>query len=119
MNIKYIPLGSFCYPKMIIRETNRHITESLPFDFNSSPNLPNITNILKILYETGTYDINLKEIIEVYNGDELSVSEDNMYIVHFFKLKDLKKDIDKLPCSINIIKDEVINDVKTKFKILK
>ena len=116
MNIKYIPLGSFCYPKMIIRETNRHITESLPFDFNSSPNLPNITNILKILYETGTYDINLKEIIEVYNGDELSVSEDNMYIVHFFKLKDLKKDIDKLPCSINIIKDEVINDVKTKFK---
>ena len=116
MNIYYISLGSFCYPKMLIRETNRQFSESLPFDFNSSPHLPKITEILKILYKTGTYELNLKDIIEVYNGDELSVSEENMYIVHFFKLKDLKKNIDKLPCSVDIIKDEVINDVKVKFK---
>jgi hypothetical protein len=37
MKIYYISLGSFCYPKMIIRETNREYAESLPFDFNSSP----------------------------------------------------------------------------------
>jgi hypothetical protein len=101
---------------MIIRETNRQYVESLPFDFNSSPHLNGITNILKILYEKGTYDINLKEIIEVYNIDELAVSEENMYLVHFFKLKDLKKNIDNIPCNINIIKDDVINDVKIKFK---
>jgi len=120
MKIYYISLGSFCYPKMIIRETKREILESLPFDFNSSPHLTGITKILKILYETGTYDINLKHIIEVYNHDELSIAEDNMYIVHFFKLKDIKKDIDintlSLPCSIDIIKEEVLNDVKNKFK---
>lgn len=116
MNIFYISLGSFCYPKMFIRDTNRQFSESLPFDFNSSPHLPKITKILKILHETGTYNINLKEIIEVYNVDELSVSEENMYLVHFFKLKDLKRNIDKLPCNIDIIKEEVINDVKEKFK---
>ena len=54
MKIHYIVLGSFCYPKMLIRETNREYLESLPFDFNSSPHLTGITNILKILYETGT-----------------------------------------------------------------
>jgi hypothetical protein len=101
---------------MFIRDTNRQFSESLPFDFNSSPHLPKITKILKILHETGTYNINLKEIIEVYNVDELSVSEENMYLVHFFKLKDLKRNIDKLPCNIDIIKEEVINDVKEKFK---
>jgi len=115
MKIYYIVLGSFCYPKMIIRETNREYSESLPFDFNLSPNLTGITNILKILYETGTRDINLKEIIAIHN-DELSISEENMYLVHFFKLKDLKKDIDKFPSNIDIIKEEVINDVKAKFK---
>jgi hypothetical protein len=54
--------------------------------------------------------------MEVYNKDELSVSEENMYLVHFFKLNDLKKDIDKLPCNVDIIKDEKINEVKMKFK---
>ena len=116
MNIYYISLGSFCYPKMIIRETNREFSESLPFDFNSSPHLSKITKILKILYETGSYNLDLKEIIEVYNGDELAISEENMYLVHFFKLKDLKKNIEIIPCNIDIIKDEVINDVKIKFK---
>ena len=54
-NIYYICLGSFCYPKMIIRETNRLYAESLPFDFNSSPHLTGITNILYELYNNNTY----------------------------------------------------------------
>ena len=86
MKIYYIPLGSFCYPKMIIRETNREYAQSLPFDFNSSPHLPGITNILRELYENQTYDIQLNNILEQYNGDELSISEQNMYIVHFFNM---------------------------------
>jgi len=119
MKIYYISLGSFCYPKIIIRETGRMYNESLPFDFNSSPCLPGITTILKELYYTGTYDIELKDIIEVYNGDELCVSEKNMYLVHFFKLKDLCKNLDNVTMPINAneyIKNDVIIDIKNKFK---
>ena len=116
MKIFYIPLGSFCYPKMIIRSTNREISESLPFDFNSSPHLPKVTEILKELYEKKIYNIELKEILEIYNNNELSVSEKNMYIVHFFKDYDLKGPIDKFPASATLIKDDVVNDVKNKFK---
>ena len=117
MKIFYIPLGSFCYPKMIIRETNREFSESLPFDFNSSPHLTGIVNILKELHETETYDIELNSILQIYNENELSVSEKNMYLVHFFKTDDLIKDIIQFPASANeYIKEEVINDVKQKFK---
>jgi hypothetical protein len=116
MNIVYIPLGSFCYPKMIIRETNREISESLPFDFNSSPNLNGITNILKELYETKEYNIELNEIIEQYNVNELAVSEKNMYLVHFFKDSDLIKKYDKLPVNIDYLNPLKINEVKDKFK---
>ena len=117
MNIYYISLGSFCYAKMAIRETNREFKESLPFDFNSSPHLPGITNILKELYEKNTYNIELKEILEIYNDDELCVSEKNMYLVHFFKTKDLKKNINKFPVKANeYINEDIINDVKEKFK---
>ena len=118
MKIFYIPLGSFCYPKMIVRTTNREISESLPFDFNSSPHLPKVTEILKELYSKKTYNIELKEILEIYsgNGNELSVSEKNMYIVHFFKDYDLKEPINKFPASATLIKDNVVNDVKNKFK---
>jgi hypothetical protein len=91
MNIYYISLGSFCYPKMIIRESSREYAESLPFDFNSSPHMHGITNILKELYEKKTYDIELKEILMKYNENELTVSERNdMYLVHFFKEHDLR-----------------------------
>jgi hypothetical protein len=116
MKIYYISLGSFCYPKMIIRETNREFAESLPFDFNSSPHLPGITNILKDLYYNHTYEIELKEIIEIYNENELAVSEKNMYLVHFFKLHHLTKQIDKLPINANILNIDIVNDIKQKFK---
>ena len=118
MKIFYIPLGSFCYPKMIIRETNREISESLPFDFNSSPNLNGITNILKILLKTNTYDIQLKDIMSKHNDNELAIREENMYIVHFFKEEDMVckiKDED-YPVNIDLLKPEKVTEVKNKFK---
>lgn len=117
MNIYYISLGSFCDPKIIIRETNRQYAESLPFDFNSTPHLSSITKILKELHKTNTYDIELKEILTKYNGDELSVSEKNdIYLVHFFKEKDLKYPITQFPTNADILSDDSINIVKQKFK---
>lgn len=118
MKIYYIPLGSFCYPKMVIRETNREISESLPFDFNSSPHLDGITNILKILQKTNTYDLNLKEIMYKYNGNELAIREENMYLVHFFKEEDLIMNIkdEEYPTSIDLLKSDKLNEVKYKFK---
>jgi hypothetical protein len=116
--IFYIPLGSFCYPKMIIRETGREYSESLPFDFNSSPHLSGITNILKELYETGKYNIELKEILWKYNGNELAISEkNNIYLVHFFKEHDLIKNLseNEYPASINNLKIDILNDIKNKF----
>jgi hypothetical protein len=117
MKIYYIPLGSFCYPKIIIRNTNREYKESLPFDFHSSPHLNGITNILKELYETGSYNIELKEILEIYNENELCVSEKNMYFVHFFKTYDLIKNIDTFPVNAyTYINNDKINEVLNKFK---
>ena len=116
MNIFYIPLGSFCYPKMIIRETKREFSESLPFDFNSTPHLDKITNILKILKETNTYDLNLLEIMYKYNENELAIREENMYLVHFFKDFDLLNDTNNFPISINNLNNEKVTDVKNKFK---
>lgn len=116
--IFYIPIGSFCYPKMIIRETGREYSESLPFDFNSSPHLSGITNILNELYETGKYNIELKEILWKYNGDELAISEkNNIYLVHFFKEKDLIKNLNEheYPASINNLKIDIVEDIKNKF----
>lgn len=116
MIIYYISLGSFCYPKMIIRETNREISESLPFDFNSSPHLNGITNILKDLHKNKTYEIELIEILQIFNENELTVREKNMYLVHFFKTFDLKNKIEEFPINVDIIKEDVINDVKNKFR---
>lgn len=116
MIIYYIPLGSFCYPKMIIRETNREISESLPFDFNSSPHLNGITNILKDLHKNKTYEIELIEILQIFNENELTVREKNMYLVHFFKTFDLKNKIEEFPINVDIIKEDVVNDVKNKFR---
>ena len=118
MKIYYISLGSFCYPKMIIRETGREYAESLPFDFNSSPHLTGITNILKDVYEKNIYEIELKDILQIYNEDELSVSEKNMYIVHFFKTCDLLKPIlnNTVVNANEYIKPEKIAEVKNKFR---
>lgn len=119
MKVFYISLGSFCYPKMVIRETKREYAESLPFDFNSSPHLTGITSILKDIYEKQVYEIELKDILQIYNENELSVSEKNMYLVHFFKTCDLLKPIldSDFPVNANeYIKPEIITDIKDKFR---
>jgi hypothetical protein len=117
MKINYISLGSFCHPKIVIRDTGREYSESLPFDFNSSPSLVGITNILKELYETKTYDIQLKEIICMHNENELAVSEKNdTYLVHFFKKTDLIENVETYPQPYHkLTKDSILN-VKRKFK---
>lgn len=117
MKINYISLGSFSQPKIVIRDTKREYSESLPFDFNSSPSLVGVTNILKELYKTKTYDIQLKEIICMHNENELAVSEKNdTYLVHFFKKTDLIENIQTYPQPYHkLSKDSIIN-VKRKFK---
>jgi hypothetical protein len=101
---------------MIIRETNREYAESLPFDFNSSPHLDGVTNILKILQKTTTYDLNLIEIMYKYNENELAIKEENMYLVHFFKDIDLIDNNEEYPKSIESLKKEKLEEVKNKFK---
>ena len=117
MKINYISLGSFCHPKIVIRDTKREYSESLPFDFNSSPSLVGVTNILIELYETKTYDIQLKEIICSHNENELAVSEKNdTFLVHFFKKTDLIENVETYPQPYyKLSKDSILN-VKRKFK---
>ena len=117
MKINYISLGSFCHPKIVIRDTGREYSESLPFDFNSSPSLVGVTNILKELYETKTYDIQLKEIICMHNENELAVSEKNdTYLVHFFKKTDLIENVETYPQPYHKLSKDSILNVKRKFK---
>jgi hypothetical protein len=54
---------------MIIRETKREFSESLPFDFNSSPHLTGIVNILQELKDTSNYDIELNKCINNLNSN--------------------------------------------------
>lgn len=127
MKILYIPLGSFCHPKILLRESNREPLESLPFDFHSSPHLNGITNILKELYETCTYKLKFKEILNIHNHNannesELTVSEENLYLLHFFKQTDLIFEIDEnnkdniqFPLNIDNIKEDKIIDIKILF----
>lgn len=117
MKINYISLGSFCHPKIVIRDTGREYSESLPFDFNSSPSLVGITNILRELYEKKTYDIELKEIICEHNENELAVSEKNdTFLVHFFKKTDLIENVESYPQPYHKLKKDSILNVKRKFK---
>lgn len=122
MKICYISLGSFCHPKILIRETNRHIQESLPFDFHSSPGTYSIYNILNELYYNKTYDVEFNEILFKHNfnsehKDQLAVKEKNdLYFLHFFDLNDLNYLPNEYPCPINLIKESKINEIKIKFK---
>lgn len=122
MKIFYISLGSFCHPKILIRETNRNIQESLPFDFHSSPGTYSIYNILNELYYNKTYDVEFNEILFKHNfnsehKDQLAVKEKNdLYFLHFFDLNDLHYIPNEYPCPINLIKESKINEIKFKFK---
>jgi hypothetical protein len=122
MKICYISLGSFCHPKIIIRELKKEISESLPFDFNSSPSMNGITNILEELHKNKRYNLKLNSIEGTHNQnedniEELIVNEKNMYLLHFFKKSDLNKKIDNFPVSIDdYINKDIITNVKDKFK---
>jgi len=122
MKICYISLGSFCHPKILIRETNRNIKESLPFDFHSSPGTYSIYNILNELYINKTYDVEFNEILFKHNfnadhKDQLAIKEKNdLYFLHFFDTNDLKNIPSEYPCSIDLIKESKIIEVKNKFK---
>jgi hypothetical protein len=133
-NIYYISLGSFCHPKILLRETKREFLESLPFDFNSTPHMATITNILNELHETKSYNLKFHEILWKYNDTqivtaentfnkenplELAVSDkNNMYLVHFFKECDIIESMqnNSFPMCASNLKENIINEVQEKYK---
>ena len=133
-NIYYISLGSFCHPKILLRETNREFAQSLPFDFNSTPHMGTITNILNELYEMRSYNLRFHEILWKYNDNQIVTSENtfnkenplelavsdknNMYLVHFFKECDIIESMqnNSFPMSASNLKESIINEVKEKYK---
>tara|TARA_A100001015_G_C15035896_1_gene736188 strand:- start:590 stop:1486 length:897 start_codon:yes stop_codon:yes gene_type:complete len=121
MKIHYISLGSFCHPKILIRKTNREISESLPFDFHSSPNTYSIYNILNQLALHKEYVPKFKEIIfthrhNIENTDQLAVKELNdIFFLHFFDTDDLEYIPEKYPVDSNIIKKDKVDEVTLKF----
>lgn len=123
MYIKYISLGSFCHPKIYIRKTKRNISESLPFDFHSTPNTYSIYSILNKLFNQKTFSHEFKEILfeHEYNDTkkkELAVSDnEGIFFLHFFDLDDKLSDNIEYPINIqdNLNNDKII-EVNNKFK---
>ena len=123
MYIKYISLGSFCHPKIYIRKTKRNISESLPFDFHSTPNTYSIYSILNKLFNQKTFSHEFKEILfeHEYNDTkkkELAVSDnEGIFFLHFFDLNDKLNDNIEYPIKIedNLSNDKII-EVNNKFK---
>lgn len=122
MNIHYISLGSFCHPKIFIRNTKRKIGESLPFDFHSSPNTYSIYNILKSLHENKTYVHKFNKILFEHdhnheNKKQLAVQDDSdMFFLHFFDINDLTHDNIQYPASIDFLDKDKIKEIQQKFK---
>ena len=122
MKLFYISLGSFCHPKILLRETNRPILQSLPFDFHSSPCTYSIYNILKKLYNNKKYIPEFKEILykhhfNIEHKNELAVKDiDDIYFLHFFDENDLIKNPEKYPASIEYINTDKIKYIQTKFE---
>ncbi len=123
MDINYISLGSFCHPKIFLRNTNRQILKSLPFDFHSSPNTYSIYNILNKLHKDKTFIHEFDEIIfeHCYNSDkkeELAVSDkEKMFFLHFFDKNDKISDNNNYPISVqDNLNEEKIMTVQNKFK---
>jgi len=118
MRILYIPIGSFCHPKILIRETHRSIEESLPFDFHSTPHMSSIVRVFQELHETQNYTIEYKDILSKHVDDQLVVKEKNdMYIVHFFYEKDLKDKNVVYPCdAVEHLHENKKKEVKEKME---
>jgi len=122
MNIQYISLGSFCHPKIFLRNTNREILKSLPFDFHSSPNTYSIYKILNKLYNQKTYKHEFKDILFEHNcnennKNELAVSDkEDIFFLHFFDMNDKLTKNNEYPISIeNNLCEEKIIEVQNKF----
>lgn len=121
MKIQFISLGSFCHPKMLIRDQKLDVQESLPFDFHSSPNTYSIYHILTQLYEKQKVNHSFSEIsfehsFNQKNTTELAVKDCfDMYFLHFFNKEDLNKTPIKYPSSVEYLKDSKIEEVKKKF----
>ncbi len=121
MKIFYISLGSFCHPKILLRNTNRLIQESLPFDFHSTPGTYTIYNILEELHKNKKYEIDFKEILYTHQFNsthkyELAVREKNdMFFLHFFDINDLKEIPPKYPADCSYINENKIKLIKDKF----
>ena len=117
MKIIYISLGSFCHPKIFIRETKREIQVSLPFDFNISIHTPGITNYLKQLLTTGDVEIEFDFIEKINLENEVIVQDKNkMDYYHFFKKEDLKIVPSLFPATIEHMKKEKLEEVKQLFR---
>tara|TARA_B110000037_G_C17095006_1_gene495615 strand:+ start:1153 stop:2040 length:888 start_codon:yes stop_codon:yes gene_type:complete len=121
MKIFYISLGSFCHPKILLRDTNRQIVESLPFDFHSTPGTYSIYTILEKLYYEKKYEVEFEEILYThqFNKDqkiELAVREkSDMFFLHFFEESDLLVTPEEYPVQISYINQDKIQSVKDKF----
>ena len=121
MKIFYISLGSFCHPKILLRDTNRFIQESLPFDFHSTPGTYTIYNILEELYQNKKYEVDFKEILYTHQFNsthkyELAVREKNdMFFLHFFDINDLKEIPQQYPVDCSYIDENKIKLIKYKF----
>lgn len=121
MKICYISLGSFCHPKILLRETNRYIQESLPFDFHSTPGTYTIYNILEELYKNKKYEVNFEEILYTHqfnstHKNELAIREKNdLFFMHFFDVDDLIEIPKTYPADCSYINKNKIDVVKYKF----
>lgn len=121
MKIIYISLGSFCHPKILIKETKRITQESLPFDFHSTPGTYTIYNILEELYKNKKYEVDFKEILYTHqfnetNKTELTVREKNdMFFLHYFDENDLKEIPSTYPVDSSYINENKITLIKNKF----
>lgn len=121
MKVKFISLGSFCHPKIFLRNENIDVLESLPFDFHSSPNTYSIYHILKQLAHTKKVHHDFVEILyeHEFNSEketQLAIRDSfDMYFLHFFNTHDLKIKPEHYPCTIDYVHETKIKEVQQKF----
>jgi hypothetical protein len=121
MKIKFIPLGSFCHPKIFLRNQKIEILESLPFDFHSSNNFYSIYHILEKLANEKNVIHEFKEILYEHsfndkNEKELAVKDNfDMFFLHFFKKKDLNSIPCEYPCSCEHLNNSKVKEIQDLF----
>lgn len=122
MKIKFIPLGSFCHPKIFLRNQKLEVLESLPFDFHSSPNFYSIYHILRKLAHEKNVTHEFHEILYEHDFNhkkkkELVVKDNfDMFFLHFFNQNDLIKIPSNYPCNAKFINYSKIKNVQELFQ---